>query len=193
MASKNTDMANEVKAWDKSYDDRKRFSTKENPMMVGLLEAVCSCMESGLKKRGVDSFVLFWKWRDIVGKDIASRAFFSKMTAKKNGDMVLYLAVRSDAAALEMSYRKDLIIKKVNTFLGKGKITDLKFTVDHDAGESLSLLSDDNEVLLYKKHLKKLDDMAKKDLNNNIEKVDEKEMLERTLAELRSCIGGVFD
>jgi len=188
MASKNKDTSTEIKAWTKSYDDKKRSRRQ-----VGLLEAVYSCMENTLKEKGIDSFASFWKWGDIVGKDIAARAFFSKIAVKKNGEAVLFLAVKSDAVVLEMSYQKDMIIKKANAFWGKNKITDVKFVVDPNVWESHSL-SDDKDVLLYQKHLKKLDDIAKKDLNNKIENVDGKERLEKALTDLRSCIvGGVFE
>ena len=183
MASKNTDETTDVKAWTKSYDDKKRLSR-----FVGLPEAVYSCMEDGLKKRGIDSFSLFWMWDDIVGKDIASRASFSKIAVRKNGDGVLYLAVKSDAVVLDMSYQKDIIIRKVNTFLGNGRINDLKFVVDPLVFKS-SFLSESGGGLLYQKHLKKLDDTAKKDLNIKRDAVDGKEKLEKALTDLRLLWG----
>ncbi|OPZ78929.1 MAG: hypothetical protein BWY78_00329 [Alphaproteobacteria bacterium ADurb.Bin438] len=160
--------------------DTKRFCR-----LVSLQEGMYSYLEPELKKRGVNSFTLFYMWEEILGKELSQNIYFVRISEARNNKRTLHLATFSDAYALELSYKKDMIIKRINTTLGIGFISDIKLMVsDFEQFKPIS------SRLGEKKVIKNLDQKDKKELNVEIEKI-KNEDLKNALYNLKALIDGV--
>ena len=66
-------------------------------------------------------------WPEIVGKEISNQSIPEKLVInRKNNEGILYLRVNSGASAVLIQPCTNLILDKVNAFLGKEKVKYLK-------------------------------------------------------------------
>ena len=93
------------------------------------LTAVDAILTKTLKKYGLNEdlsrykFVLSWK--EIVGEDIAKHATPEGLKAGR-----LLVRVANSAWAQELSFQKEIIINRLNRFLGQGQtVNDVMFVV----------------------------------------------------------------
>ena len=92
-------------------------------------ESVQKILTSALSKFGLDKdiaryqFVLHWK--DIVGEDIAQR---TRPECFRNGALVV--RVKDSSWAQELSFQKEVILKKLRNFISSDlKVDDVQFYV----------------------------------------------------------------
>lgn len=73
-------------------------------------------------------------WADIAGQDIATQAIPTDLKFKKSKDKttanqaILVLGVPSAAVGLELSYQKQILMEKLNSFFGYAAISDIILT-----------------------------------------------------------------
>ena len=91
--------------------------------------AIQKVLESALKQYGIGDdiaryqFVLHWK--DIVGEEIAKRSTPDSLRSK-----TLVVRVKDSAWAQELSFQKDVILKRLQRFLSDGQsVEDIMFYV----------------------------------------------------------------
>jgi predicted nucleic acid-binding Zn ribbon protein len=95
----------------------------------GKFEAVELILKKALKRHGIENDIARYRfilhWDEIVGKDVAKRA---KPDRVSRG--VLFVRVASSVWAQELTFQKDLILKKLNSFFSKDQLLkDVKFYV----------------------------------------------------------------
>lgn len=136
-------------------------------------DCIYEFLEPELRKRGISSISIIEMWKDIMGERLASSLFFDKISVSRNGDKILWLITFSDALALEISYQKPIIIKKINTFLGFDMVKDIKITVNSELSK-IEYKKEENVNEVLKTGAKNLDLEIKKELNISIDGVDER-------------------
>ncbi len=85
-----------------------------------------------LGKRGFSNVDLIAHWTDVVGQALADGVKPDKITYPKSGryDGVLHVRVQGGAFAVLLEHQKNIILDKVNTFLGYNAISDIKIRQD---------------------------------------------------------------
>lgn len=112
-------------------------------------------------------------WAEIVGEDTASRCmpikinYFKPKVAGEKAIATLEIAASSAEAAV-LVYQKDIILQKLEMFLGERRVTDIKFL--HIEPKSVAKLP---------KRTKNLTDTEKSYLSQLLEGVEDPELRER--------------
>ena len=85
-----------------------------------------------LGKRGFSNVDLIAHWSDIVGEKLADAVKPDKITYPKNERIngTLYVRVQGGAFATLLEHQKNIILDKVNTFLGYDAVSNIKIQQD---------------------------------------------------------------
>lgn len=128
-----------------SYNERKESFISKEELKRGALsdpdrispyrlkkspENVQKILSSFLSRHGLENKLNQYKfitnWNDIVGEGIAVHA---KPSSLKN--KVLYIKVSSSSWAQELSFQKQVILHRLNSFLNEeNKVVDIRFVVE---------------------------------------------------------------
>lgn len=97
----------------------------------------------------LEQYVIFTRWAEIVGRDMANWAFPEYLRRD-----VLWLVVTDGGHALTMSYQKQTLLQQINQFLGSSKIRDIRFrlgdvpaTTDRQTAQTAGVPRDDQDEL----------------------------------------------
>lgn len=69
---------------------------------------------------------VFLRWHDIIGQELSEITYPDSITENNEGEKVIVLKV-SRYNLLEVKYKADLILQKLNSFFGKGSFSRIKF------------------------------------------------------------------
>ena len=85
-----------------------------------------------LGKRGFSNTDLIAHWADVVGEKLATAVKPDKITYPKNerANGTLYVRVQGGAFATLLEHQKNIILDKVNTFLGYDALSNIKIQQD---------------------------------------------------------------
>lgn len=112
-------------------------------------------------------------WATILGKNFFSKIDFKKIspTTRKSKIYNLYVSVRK-RDSLEISHSKDLLIEKINSFLGYPAIKEIIISNDKKAGgkRKLDLLSPANNKKKANQYIHYSDDEGLAEIFRNMER-----------------------
>ena len=95
---------------------------------VPLSKQMASLTKKLVGTRGFSNADLLLHWSDIVGEEMAKGVKPDKMTYPK-GDReqaVLHVRVSAGSFAVVVEHQKNIILEKINTFLGYNAVSDIK-------------------------------------------------------------------
>lgn len=117
---------------------------------------------------------LFWKWEELVGKDIAHNIIPQAVSFK-----VLWVYATSPVWSMNFNYLKLDIIEKLNQEFGEGFITDIKFTRQKQHKYQESRKSRDDNT--WKEQLAQLELTApqQKQIHEAVSQVEDAELQEK--------------
>ena len=129
-----------------------------------------------LGKRGFSNVDLIAHWADIVGENLADAVKPDKITYPKNdrANGTLFVRVQGGAFATLLEHQKDVVLDKINTFLGYNALSEIK--IRQDAQIEL-------KPVKVKEEQKKLTAEQEEILQEKIEKITDEE-LKRQLYEV---------
>ena len=125
-----------------------------------------------LGKRGFSNVDLITHWADIVGENLADAVKPDKITYPK-GDRAngtLYVRVQGGAFATLLEHQKNVVLDKINTFLGYNALTEIK--IKQDAQIELKSLK-------VKEEQKDLTEEQEEILQKKIEEITDEELKKR--------------
>ncbi|MBE6449816.1 MAG: DUF721 domain-containing protein [Alphaproteobacteria bacterium] len=107
----------------------KRQYNSAVPISIGLQKIA----KDVLGKRGFSSVDLIARWEEVVGENLAQGVKPDKIVYPnlKRGAGVLHVRVQSGAFAAVLGHQKNIILDRVNTFLGYEAVCDIKIRQDN--------------------------------------------------------------
>ena len=124
-----------------------------------------------LGKRGFSNVDLIARWPDVVGEELANAVRPDKISYPKGkrSDGILYVRVQSGSFAMILEHRKNLVLDKVNTFLGYKAVSNIK-------------IQQDNQIVLKPKNIpqkeKKLSEEQEKRLKMQVSDILDEDLRE---------------
>ncbi len=91
--------------------------------LTPVFEAIRPLTKKVLGKHGFAEVDILTNWEQIVGEELASFCLPLKLDNKKK---TLSISTAGGAFALELKQRQNIILEKINSFLGFNAVTDLK-------------------------------------------------------------------
>ncbi len=118
--------------------ERKEWVTnKKRNFENQLSQIIKSVVKPSVKNNSKVSSELMTNWYKILGENYFSKIDYKKLMPldKKSNKFRLYISVRK-STSLEISHSKDLIIQKINTFLGYDAIKEIIISNDKKSRDS---------------------------------------------------------
>ena len=99
---------------------------------VPLSMQLASLTKNLLGKRGFSNADLLLHWDDVVGQELSKGVRPDKMTYPKGDreNAILHVRVGAGSFAVVVEHQKNIIMEKINTFLGYNAVSDIKIKQD---------------------------------------------------------------